>query len=60
MKPVGIVSCLLGIVYGLMIARVLRVTPPRFAPVNIADPGLAAGLPLLVPRKKTTKSAPAE
>lgn len=48
MKPVGIVSCLLGVVYGLLIAKVLQVTPPHFAPVNFADPGLAAGLTLLI------------
>ncbi len=48
MKPVGILSCLLGILYGLLIAKVLHVAPPHFSPVNFADPGLAAGLTLLV------------
>lgn len=48
MKPVGIVSCLLGILYGLLIAKVLQVTPPLFDPVRFADPGLAAGLSLLI------------
>lgn len=48
MKPVGIVSCLLGIVYGLLIARVLQVTQPHFDPVRLVDPGLAAGLTLLI------------
>ncbi len=48
MKPVGIVSCLLGILYGLLIAKVLRVIPPHFNPVHFADPGLASGLTLLI------------
>ena len=48
MKPVGIVSCLLGILYGLLIAKVLQVAPPHFNPMHFADPGLAAGLTLLV------------
>ena len=48
MKPVGMLACLVGIVYGLLIAKVLQVTPPHFAPVNLADPGLAAGLTLLI------------
>lgn len=47
MKPVGMVACLFGIVYGLLIAKVLQVTPPHFAPVNLVDPSLAAGLTLL-------------
>jgi hypothetical protein len=48
MKPVGILSCLLGIVYGLLIAKVLQVNPPQFVPAHFADPGLAAGLTLLI------------
>lgn len=48
MKPVGILSCLLGVLYGLLIAKILQVTPPHFYPENIADPGLAAGLTLLI------------
>lgn len=48
MKPVGILSCLLGGIYGLLISKVLQVTPPHFFPENIADPGLAAGLTLLI------------
>lgn len=47
MKPVGILACIFGVVYGLLIAKILQVIPPRFAPVNLADPGLAAGLALL-------------
>ena len=41
------VTCLLGFVYGLPIAKVLQVTSPNFALVNLADAGLAAGLTLL-------------
>ena len=48
MKPVGIVSCLLGIVYGLLIAKILQVVPPHFDLEHLADPGLAAGLTLLI------------
>lgn len=47
MKPVGIVSCLLGIAYGLVIAKVLQVIPPHFVPAHLAEPGLAADLTLL-------------
>lgn len=46
MKPVGIISCIAGLVYGLLIARVLSVKPPYWTPINLADPGLAAGLTL--------------
>lgn len=48
MKPVDIVSCILGIIYGLLIAKVLQVVPPHFDPMHFADPGLAAGLTLLI------------
>lgn len=48
MKPVGIVSCILGVLYGLLIAKVLQVAPPHFDPLHFADPGLAAGLSLVV------------
>ena len=47
-KPVGIVSCLLGIIYGFLIAEILQVAPPHFDPVRLADQGLAAGLTLLI------------
>lgn len=48
MKPVGIVSCILGIVYGLLIAKVLQVRSPYFDPLHFADLGLASGLSLMV------------
>lgn len=48
MKPVGIVSCILGILYGMLIAKVLQLASPHFDPVHFADPGLAAGLTLLI------------
>jgi hypothetical protein len=48
MKPVGVVTSLMGIAYGLIIAKVLQLSPPQFAPINLADPGLAATLTLLV------------
>lgn len=48
MKTVGIVSCLIGIVYGMFIAEVLQISPPFFIPIRFADPGLAGGLTLFV------------
>lgn len=48
MRPIGVLSCLAGIVYGLLIAKVLTVDPPAFFPRHLADPGLAAGLTLLI------------
>src|SRR5256885_13324753 len=48
MKPVGILSCLMGVVYGLLIAKILQVAPLQFDLVHLADPGLAAGLTLLI------------
>ena len=47
MKPVGIVTCLFGIVYGLLITNVLQVAPAYFLPskmvtspnfVRVAEP----------------------
>lgn len=48
MKPVGLVSCILGIMYGLVIAKVIQLAPLAFAPENLAAPGLAATLTLAV------------
>lgn len=48
MKPVGIVSCLLGLTYGLLIAGVLRPTEPYIDVTKMADPGLTAGLTMLI------------
>lgn len=48
MKPVGIFSCLLGILYGLLMAKIFQVVPPHFDPAHFSDPGLAAGLTLLI------------
>lgn len=48
MKPFGISACVLGVVYALVIAEVLQVLPFDFLPVNLADPGLATGLTLLI------------
>lgn len=47
MKPVGILACLIGVVYGLSIAKIIQVTSPYVVPINLADPGLAAELTLL-------------
>jgi peptidoglycan/LPS O-acetylase OafA/YrhL len=48
MKDVGVVCSLLGLLYGLLIAKVVQLDPPAFTPANMADPGLAASLTLLV------------
>lgn len=48
MKPVGIVSYLLGLSYALLIAGVLRPTEPYIDVTQMADPGLAAGVTMLI------------
>ena len=48
MRPVGVVSSLLGILCSLLIAKILQVTPPHFNPIHFFDPGLAASLTLLI------------
>ncbi|MBG7618076.1 hypothetical protein I5R65_01230 [Herbaspirillum sp. AP02] len=48
MKPVGIISCLMGTIYGLLIGKILQITPPYFFPINLVDPGLASGITLLI------------
>lgn len=48
LKDVGVVCSLLGLLYGLSIAKVVQLAPPAFTPANMAAPGLAASLTLLV------------
>lgn len=48
MKPMGIVTCLLGLTYGLVLAGVLEFAPPRFSLINLAHPGLAAAMTLSI------------
>ncbi len=48
MKPVGIVSCLFGLIYGLVIAGVLRPTEPYVDASKMFDPGLAAAVTILI------------
>lgn len=48
MKPVGIVLSVLGLAYGLIIAKVVQLAPLTFAPIHLADPGLAAALTLVI------------
>ncbi|WP_297925879.1 hypothetical protein [Metallibacterium sp.] len=48
MKPLGVVACVLGLAYGLIIAKALQLAPLTFAPGKIAAPGLAAALTLLI------------
>lgn len=48
MKPFGIISCLLGIAYGLFIAGVLRQSAPFLVSSKLLEPGLAAGITILI------------
>lgn len=48
MRPVGVVSCLLGLTYGLLVAGMIRPTEPYVDLTKIVDPGLAAGVTMLI------------
>lgn len=46
MKLVGIITSIVGIVYGLIIAKVLTLSPFEVYLENLADPSLAGGITL--------------
>ncbi len=48
LKPLGICICLFGLLYGLLISEVLQFPPLRLALIHLANPGLAAGLTVLI------------
>jgi hypothetical protein len=48
MRPVGVATCILGMVYGLILAKILQLSPTTLATGNLADPGLPAALTLLI------------
>ena len=48
MKPIGIVTCLLGLLYGLVLAGVVELNPLAVNLVNLARPGLAAAMTLVI------------
>lgn len=48
MKPIGIVTCLLGLLYGLVLAAVIELDPLAVNLVNLARPGLAAAMTLVI------------
>lgn len=48
MKPIGIVTSLLGLLYGLVLAGVLGLDPLNVNLVNFAHPGLAAAMTLVI------------
>jgi hypothetical protein len=48
MKWVGVATSALGLVYGLLIAKVLKTSSPHVIVSNLADPGLAAGLTIVI------------
>jgi hypothetical protein len=48
MKLVGIVVCIVSVLYGLVQAKALLPQPPYFAPTALLDPGICAGITLAV------------
>lgn len=48
MKPVGVAACILGLGYGLVIAKAIQLAPLALVLSNLADPGLPAALTLMV------------
>jgi hypothetical protein len=48
MKNVGMFTCIMGIIFGLFIAKILQVVPPHFVVAHFANLDLAAGLTLLI------------
>jgi hypothetical protein len=48
MKPIGVATSVLSLLYGLVLADVLRFTPPYIQPSGLFSPGLPATLTLLV------------
>lgn len=48
MKPIGVVTCLLGLLYGLVLAHVVELDPLAVNLVNFARPGLAAAMTLVI------------
>jgi hypothetical protein len=48
MKGMGLLTSIVGLVYGLVIAGVLQLKPLGATLANLGDPGLAGGLTLLV------------
>lgn len=48
MKPIGLFTSIGGLLYGLLISRVVVLQPLRLAAENLSDPGLAGGITLLI------------
>ncbi|GAB2812296.1 hypothetical protein GCM10027276_11480 [Comamonas piscis] len=48
MKPIGIVTCVIGLFYGLVLAGVVELDPLATNLVNLARPGLAAAMTLMI------------
>ncbi|MBS0292557.1 MAG: hypothetical protein JSS01_08570, partial [Proteobacteria bacterium] len=48
MKPIGIVTCVLGLFYGLVLAGVVGLDPLAVNLVSLAQPGLAAAMTLVI------------
>lgn len=48
MRPLGIFTCLLGLLYGLVLAGVVELDPPAVNLINLSRPGLAAAMTLVI------------
>jgi len=48
MKAVGITTCLIGLMYGSLVGKLLVLGPPYVNAKALADPGLASGLTYLI------------
>jgi hypothetical protein len=48
MRPLGIISSLIGILFGLVLGKVIQLKPIAVDISNLADPGLAGGITLAV------------
>ena len=48
MKPIGIATCLLGMLYGLVLADALQLDPLDVKLINLTHPGLAAAMTLVI------------
>ncbi|WP_244179557.1 hypothetical protein [Paraburkholderia aspalathi] len=48
MRPVGMLTCLLGIVLGLLLSKIAQIRPLKFDADNLLSPGAAGGMTLVV------------
>lgn len=48
MKPFGLLTCLCGVAFGLVLAKVILLKPWQLSLENLADPGAAGGMTITV------------